>query len=382
MPKVSAILVAGGASARMGGIDKLFVSLRGATVLERSLAALQQCGHIDEIVVVAGAANLERVRAASAPFSKVCAVVEGGATRFDSVQNGAAAAGADADYYAIHDAARPLVSGAVLAAAIAGAEAFGAAAPGVPVADTIKQLDGERVIVATPDRADLVAIQTPQVFEAALYRAAAKHYSGGAYDDCQIVERAGRRVRVTEGDVDNFKITTREDVARARAVLGEAAMRVGHGYDVHRLVEGRKLILGGAEIPYEKGLLGHSDADVLVHAVMDALLGAAALPDIGALFPDTDPAYAGADSLRLLADVAERLRAAGYAVGNIDATILCQRPKLRPYIDCMRGNIARVLGIEEDCVGVKATTEEGLGFTGAGEGIAAHAVVLLRDMNL
>ncbi len=154
-------------------------------------------------------------------------------------------------------------------------------------------------------------------------------------------------------------------------------MRVGHGYDVHRLVEGRKLILGGVEIPWEKGLLGHSDADVLVHAVMDALLGAAGLWDIGHAFPDNDPAYAGIDSMLLLARVRDMLTEKGYTVGNVDATILAQRPKLASHIPQMRRNIAQVLEVEEDCINVKATTEEGLGFTGSGEGMAAHAVALL-----
>ena len=155
-------------------------------------------------------------------------------------------------------------------------------------------------------------------------------------------------------------------------------MRVGHGYDVHRLVEGRKLILGGVEIPWEKGLLGHSDADVLVHAVMDALLGAAGLWDIGHAFPDNDPAYAGIDSMLLLARVRDMLTEKGYTVGNVDATILDQRPKLAGHIPQMRRNIAQVLEVEEDCINVKATTEEGLGFTGSGEGMAAHAVALLN----
>ncbi len=155
-------------------------------------------------------------------------------------------------------------------------------------------------------------------------------------------------------------------------------MRIGHGYDVHRLAEGRKLILGGVDILWEKGLLGHSDADVLAHAVMDALLGAAGLGDIGRHFPDTDPAYAGADSLKLLAHVAELLRERGYTVGNVDATVLAQRPKLAPHISAMRDNLARAMGIAPDQVNVKATTEEGLGFTGSGEGMAAHAVALIE----
>ena len=158
-------------------------------------------------------------------------------------------------------------------------------------------------------------------------------------------------------------------------------MRIGHGYDVHKLVEGRDLILGGVKIPYEKGLLGHSDADVLLHAVTDALLGAAALGDIGKLFPDTDMQYKGADSILLMKKAYEEVRSKGYVAENIDATILCQRPKLRPYIDFMRENIASALGMDIDSVSVKATTEEGLGFTGAGEGIAVHSVCLLRKEN-
>ena len=157
-------------------------------------------------------------------------------------------------------------------------------------------------------------------------------------------------------------------------------MRVGHGYDVHRLAEGRKLILGGVDIPWERGLLGHSDADVLTHAVMDALLGAAGLGDIGTHFPDTDPAYAGADSMKLLAHVVELLREQGFSVGNVDATVLAQRPKLAPHIPVMRDNLARVMGVSPERVNVKATTEEGLGFTGSGEGIAAHAVALIEQI--
>ena len=158
-----------------------------------------------------------------------------------------------------------------------------------------------------------------------------------------------------------------------------SAFRIGQGYDVHRLVEGRALILGGVDVPFEKGLLGHSDADVLVHAVMDALLGAAALGDIGQHFPDSDPAYKGADSLMLARAVAEKLAAAGWRVGNVDATLLCQAPKLAPHIPAMRRKIDVALGVEEDRISVKATTEEKLGFTGAGQGIAAHAVALLEE---
>ena len=196
-------------------------------------------------------------------------------------------------------------------------------------------------------------------------------------DDCSLFELTGRSVQLTQGDYANLKITTREDLPRP-VQKEETRMRIGHGYDVHRLVEGRKLILGGVEIPFEKGLLGHSDADVLAHAVMDAVLGAAALGDIGQHFPDNDPAYAGADSLELARHVARILSEHGYRVENIDATILCQRPKLAPHIPAMRANLAAAFGLPVDAVSVKATTEEHLGFTGEGLGIAAHAVALIE----
>ena len=190
-------------------------------------------------------------------------------------------------------------------------------------------------------------------------------------DDCQLFEQAGRPVLLTPGDYANFKITTPEDLREDRQ------MRIGHGYDVHKLVEGRPLILGGVNIPYEKGLLGHSDADVLAHAVMDALLGAAALGDIGRHFPDSDPAYKGADSLKLMEEVRALLEKEGWKLENLDATILCQAPKLAPHIEAMGRNIAARLGAEPGQVNIKATTEEGLGFTGLGQGIVAHAVALI-----
>ncbi len=277
---------------------------------------------------------------------------------------------------AIHDAARPFVSQAVITRALEAAAQTGAAAPAVPVKDTVKVAAPDGRVQATPDRSTLFAVQTPQCFDRARYLQAMERVRGpqasAVTDDCSLFELAGFAVQLVEGDYANAKITTIEDLK------GENKMRIGHGYDVHRLVEGRKLILGGVDIPYEKGLLGHSDADVLLHAVSDALLGAAALGDIGGHFPDTDPRYKGADSLELLRQVGLLLKQAGYTVSNIDATILCQAPKLAPHIPAMRQNIARVLDLPADAVSVKATTEEKLGFTGAGQGIAAHAVALIQ----
>jgi 2-C-methyl-D-erythritol 2,4-cyclodiphosphate synthase len=307
--------------------------------------------------------------------------VAGGATRQQSVANGLAALPAEATLVGIHDGARPLIDPDTVAAVIEAAVECGGAAVAVPVKDTLKRTDENGIIIDTPDRANLWRVQTPQVFDRAKLCAAmeAAMAAGKDYtDDCQLMEAAGVPVRLVKGLDTNLKLTTPEDIALAKALMKERGnMRIGHGYDVHKLVEGRDLILGGVKIEYEKGLLGHSDADVLTHAVMDALLGAAALGDIGKLFPDNDPAYKGADSIALLRRVVERVSEDGYKIGNIDATILCQRPKLAPHIPKMRQIIADACGVDVTYVSVKATTEEGLGFTGSGEGIAAHCVCLL-----
>ncbi len=383
--KASAVILAAGSSSRMG-FDKLALDLGGETVLERSLRAFDACPRISEIVLVTGKDSALAGRAA-ARCHKPVRLVEGGATRAESARLGVAAA--VGELVAIHDAARPFVSGEVIAAALDGAEEWGAAAPAVPVKNTIKvgtAGDGRTVpdhcmVGSTPPRSALYAMQTPQCFDRDTYLRVLDQLDRDSArlvtDDASLFELAGLPVRLTAGDYENFKITTREDLPGA-CRQGENRMRIGHGYDVHRLVEGRPLILGGVTVPFEKGLLGHSDADVLAHAVMDAVLGAAALGDIGQHFPDNDPAYAGADSLALARQVARLLREAGWQVGNIDATILCQRPKLAPYIPAMRENLAAAFGLPAGTVSVKATTEEHLGFTGEGLGIAAHAVALIQ----
>ena len=385
--KVSAVLVAAGSSTRMG-FDKLSFDLGGETVLHRSIRAFAQCPLVDEIILVAGS-NRAFAQQQAADCAKPVCVVVGGATRAESAKNGVLAA--SGTLVAVHDAARPFVSQQVITAALEAAAQCGAAAPAVPVKDTIKAAvrgSGKTVpedcfVHATPDRSTLYAVQTPQCFDRAAYLAALEELDAEkarlVTDDCSLFELTGRPVQLTQGDYANLKITTREDLPRPEQ-KEEHKMRIGHGYDVHRLVEGRKLILGGVEVPFEKGLLGHSDADVLAHAVMDAVLGAAALGDIGQHFPDNDPAYAGADSLELARHVARILSEHGYRVENIDATILCQRPKLAPHIPAMRANLAAAFGLPVDAVSVKATTEEHLGFTGEGLGIAAHAVALIERL--
>ena len=382
---VSAVLVAAGSSTRMG-FDKLSFDLGGETVLHRSIRAFAQCPQITELVLVAGK-NREFVAQQAADCPKPVQIVAGGATRAESAKNGVLAA--HGELVAVHDAARPFVSASVITAALEAAARCGAAAPAVPVKDTIKAAargDGKTVppdcaVQTTPDRSTLYAVQTPQCFDRAAYLAALEELDETrarlVTDDCSLFELTGRPVQLTQGDYANLKITTREDLPRP-AQRKETEMRIGHGYDVHRLVEQRKLILGGVEIPFEKGLLGHSDADVLTHAVMDALLGAAGMDDIGRLFPDCDNAFLNISSLTLLERVMKALTEQGWQVVNIDATLVAQAPKIAPYRQEMRCALARTLGIRPEQVNVKATTEEHLGFTGEGLGISAHAVALIQ----
>ena len=364
--RVSAVLVAAGSSRRMG-FDKLAAPLGGGTVLSASVRAFDRHPGIAELVIVTGE-NEAPARAAAAGCAKPVKLVKGGATRAASALAGVRAAAGE--LVAIHDAARPFVSAAVIDRVLAAAGETGAAAPAVPVKDTVKLAGPDALVQATPPREKLFAVQTPQCFDRAAYLRLAGDEA--VTDDCQLFEQAGLPVKLVAGEYENYKITTPDDLK------GEKTMRIGHGYDVHKLVEGRDLILGGVKIPFEKGLLGHSDADVLTHAVMDALLGAAALGDIGRHFPDSDPAYKGADSLALARRVAALLAQAGYRPVNLDATILCQAPKLAPHIPAMAENLAAALGMAPGTVSVKATTEEHLGFTGQGLGIAAHAVALLE----
>ena len=384
--KFGAVLLAAGNSTRMGGSrSKVLEELGGRPALCRSLEVLDRCPLIGEICLVCR----ERDRADMLPLTSGLAtpvrVVPGGAQRQDSVEQGVEALTGPWEYVAIHDGARPLVTDEVLAAVCRDAMAHGAATAAVPSKDTCKLADGAGFVAATPARDRLWAVQTPQAFSLALYREALgkARAAGQSYtDDCQLIEAAGGSVKLTMGDYRNIKLTTPEDLLAARAYLGgeggKKTVRIGYGYDVHRLVEGRKLILAGVEVPFEKGLLGHSDADVIAHAVADALLGAAALGDIGHLFPDTDPRYDGADSLKLLGEVCRLLREKGFSIGNIDATLLAQRPKIAPHISRMRENLAAACGIPVGQVSVKATTEERLGFTGREEGMAASAVCLLE----
>lgn len=387
----SAVIAVGGKGTRMGdaaGKTKQFITIRGIPVVARTLIAFQNCGCIDEIVIVANEDETELYPELIKEYglTKVTRTVAGGKTRRESVLNGFNAIDERARFVAIHDGARCLVTEEDIEKVVSAAYAHGAAIACSKVNDTIKEVNMSLDVTQTINRDALRAAQTPQVFGCDLYRAialTAKEEGFEATDDASLAEHYGFKVRAVETSEDNFKITTKSDVFRAESVIdrrnGDAAvMRIGHGYDVHKLVEGRKLILGGVVVPHTLGLDGHSDADVLLHAVMDAVLGALSLGDIGLHFPDSDDRYLGIDSGVLTLKVADMMKERGFEIANIDATVIAQKPKLRPYIDAMRENVAELFGCEKDRVNVKATTEEKLGFTGREEGIAAHAVVLLE----
>jgi len=382
---VSAIIAAAGQGKRMNlPINKQYLLLGGKPVLAHTLETFQRCLFIDEMIVVVQAEErsycMENI-VQHYGFDKVAAVIPGGAERQESVYKGLKAVDERCDIIIVHDGARPFVKIQDIESSIRQAIAHGAVGIGVPVKDTIKIVDEQKIIIDTPQRSKLWAIQTPQTFSYSLLLEAhekAREEGFTGTDDTVLVERIGHPVRICMGSDENIKITTPADVHIAESIMKKrkgADMRVGLGYDVHRLVEGRALIIGGVHIPYEKGLLGHSDADVLLHAIKDAMLGAAGLGDIGKHFPDRDERYKGISSIKLLIEVKNMLRQKGYSVNNIDATIIAQAPRMAPYIDEMKKNIAHALSISIDRLNIKATTTEGLGFAGMGQGIAAQAVV-------
>lgn len=385
---ISAIIAAAGAGRRMGsGRNKVFLPLAGQPILAVSCQALAACEPIGELVIAAAPGEVAEVHSllTQYPPGKPWQVVAGGEERQYSIAKALAAVCAEAEYILVHDAARPLVQGDDICRVLEAAVQYEAAGLAVPMKDTVKQIDEEQFAVDTPPRQSLWAIQTPQAFAASLLRRAYNQADEEGFlgtDDASLVERLGVKVKLVQGSYSNIKITTPEDsmVAEVLYRKRQEEMRIGIGYDVHRFSAGRKLILGGVEIPYELGLEGHSDADVLLHAIKDALLGAAALGDIGRHFPDTDEQYRGASSLLLLQRVKEILGVKGYSVHNLDATIIAEKPRLASYIPQMNRTIADTLGIDTGQVNIKATTTEGLGFTGRCEGIAAQAVAAIKSM--
>lgn len=380
----SAIIAAAGSGSRMKSeIPKQFMPLCGIPILVRTLLKFESCPDIDEIIIVTRKSDIKTVENIVSEYKigKVYSITEGGSTRQESVQNGLNAA--HGKYVLIHDGARPFVTPEQISSVIDELHSCDAAALGIPVTDTLKLVNSEESIIGTQSRDGLYCIQTPQGFKTDVIKQAHKTAAADGLsvtDDCALCENIGIEVRVVHGSSSNIKITTPEDMEHGMGILNyteqteRKKMRVGMGYDVHKLTENRPLILGGVNIPYNLGLLGHSDADVLLHAIMDALLGAASLGDIGKHFPDTDPEWLGADSQKLLTRVGELLKERGAEIVNIDSTIIAQQPKLAEYISDMIKNISSTLQISENAVSVKATTTEKLGFCGRGEGIAAEAV--------
>jgi 2-C-methyl-D-erythritol 4-phosphate cytidylyltransferase/2-C-methyl-D-erythritol 2,4-cyclodiphosphate synthase len=371
--RAAAVVTAGGLGRRMGSaVPKQFLKVNGRTILEASVRKFLDEPAVGRIVVTCPEDYLDTCRALF-PQTDV-AVIPGGRERQDSVANALGyleREGPPEEIVLIHDGVRPFVDPETIRGVIDAAETSGAAIAAVPSKDTIRDIDQ-----GTLTRSRLYNVQTPQGFRFSLLREAFRRAAEDGFrgtDEAGLVERIGVLPAIVPGSYENIKITTPEDIPER----GEG-MRIGTGFDVHRLTAGRRLVLCGVEIPYALGLLGHSDADAALHALMDAMLGALGLGDIGVLFPDTDPEYAGASSLDLLEEVNRRIREEGYEIGNADVTILCQAPKLRPYIPAMRKNIAEQTGVSEEQISVKATTTEKLGFTGRGEGIAAEAVCLLR----
>lgn len=387
--KTSAIILAAGAGTRMmSNKTKQLIDICGMTVLERTLMAFSSSKLTDEIVVVAREGEIDEIKSIVSSYnhSKPIKVTCGGSCRAESAKNGFGIIDKSSEFIAIHDAARCLITPEMIDKVVEKAHKYGAATAVCGVSDTVKTVDPFGKVTATLPRDNIFRAQTPQVFKTDLYKEAIDKTAelSAVTDDNMLLEGIGAEIYAVDLGPTNIKITTSFDLTLAKAILTERGdvfvddLRIGHGYDVHRLVEGRKLIVGGVEIPHTKGLLGHSDADVLIHAIMDSLLGAAALGDIGMHFPDTDEKYRGISSMHLLTCVRDLIAEKGFDVVNVDATLVLQSPKVAGYIPKMISNIAFALGVDESRVNVKATTEERLGFTGREEGAKAHSVVMLR----
>ncbi len=380
---VSAIIAAGGRGTRLGAsMPKQFLMLGGRPILQHSVEAYLGHPLVMDIVVALPPDLLADLPAYLRDREKPVRVVEGGARRQDSVANAFAAVPPGASVVVIHDAARPLVPADVITRTITAAGESGAALAAMRATDTVKRGDGAGLVRETLPRDEVFLAQTPQAFRVDVLRAALA-VQGEATDEAMLAERAGFPVRLVEGDPRNMKITAPGDLEAAERLAGAAgvaALRIGNGYDLHRLTPGRPLVLGGLTIPHDRGLQGHSDADAVCHAVTDAILGAAGAGDIGRHFPDTDPAWKDANSVELLRAAVAVVRRAGFEIVNVDVTVIAQAPKLAPHVDAMRARLGEVLGCGASRVSVKGKTNEGVDSMGAGESIAVHAVALLTQV--
>lgn len=381
--KAAAILVAGGSGTRMGR-PKQFLPLAGRTVVEWSLKAFLDTPEVAAVVLVLGPEDLlehgprlasERVR-----------VVQSGETRMGSVRNGFAALPDQAEVIAVHDGARPLVTPEIVYKTLFEACHHGAAVAAVPVKDTLKEADPkDSWVERTPPRERFWQAQTPQCYRRSLLAEALSRFASekDATDESQLVERSGHRVKVVMAGYENIKITTPEDLVMAEALLEsrekmKRETRVGTGYDIHRLVEGRELWLAGTRLKHPKGLLGHSDGDAVLHAACDAVLGALGEGEIGIAFPPEDPAFKGLESRKIVESVLKKLAVRGGELVNLDVTLIAQEPKLRPHYGELRKSLAEVFGLDTSRVNVKAKSNEGLDAIGRGEALACHAVATVR----
>ncbi len=389
---VTAIVAAGGRGRRFGAAEpKQLLAVGGRPILQRSVSAFLTHPSVDEVVVALPHGLVEHPPEYLCGAGKPLRVVAGGARRQDSVANAFRAISDRTEVIVIHDAARPFVTAGLISRTIAAAAESGAALAAVQARDTVKRVKGREergsYVDETLPRETIFLAQTPQAFlRAVLADALALGESGGdATDEASLAERAGHRVRIVDGESANIKITTPEDLQLAEAIARSGSAgpahggRAGTGYDLHRLVAGRRLALGGVTIPSDRGALGHSDADVVCHAVTDAIFGAAGAGDIGRHFPESDPQWKDAAGLDLLRRAVAVVSAQGLEVGNVDVTVILEAPKIRDHVDAMRAALAAAIGIDVSRVSIKGKTNEGIDAIGRGEAIAAHAIVLLRE---
>jgi 2-C-methyl-D-erythritol 4-phosphate cytidylyltransferase / 2-C-methyl-D-erythritol 2,4-cyclodiphosphate synthase len=383
---VAAVIVAAGRGERAGAdVPKQYRPIGGEPMIRATLRAFLAHPRIDFVQPVINPNDRDTYQHAIAGLEDLLPPVAGGVTRQASVRAGLEAlASRRPGLVLIHDAARPFVSGALIDRAIGAGRTCGAAVPGIALADTVKSIDDRATVTETLDRSALRIVQTPQAFSFNLileaHRRAVAAQRESFTDDAALAEWAGQRVSVFEGEADNLKVTTGDDFARAEmtrlAALSD--VRTGNGFDVHAFAEGDHVMLAGIRIPHSRGVTGHSDADVALHALVDAILGALAEGDIGAHFPPSDLQWKGAASDRFLAFACERVRKRGGAIAHLDVTVVCETPRISPHRDAMRAHIADIANVAIDRVAVKATTSEKLGFAGRGEGIFAMATATIR----
>jgi 2-C-methyl-D-erythritol 4-phosphate cytidylyltransferase/2-C-methyl-D-erythritol 2,4-cyclodiphosphate synthase len=384
---VTAIIAAGGAGHRLGaGVPKQLLEVGGCSILSRSVDAFAAHPEVDDVIVALPPELVDAPPLQPGDGSSF-RVVAGGSRRQDSVANAFRAINRGTDVVLVHDAARPFITGDLISRVIQAAAEHGAAIVAQPVSDTVKRVRRDLrslAVVETIPRELVFLAQTPQAFRVGVLGDAIALGESGvdATDEAALAERAGHVVHIVEGTAKNLKITTTDDLAEARRRFQNepiriTADRVGTGYDLHRLVEGRPLLLGGILIPAPVGAIGHSDADVVCHVATDAILGAASLGDIGRHFSDSDPQWRGASSVDLLGRAVSMVHSAGFRVVNLDVVVVLERPKIAPYLDLIRAQLARVLEVPVERVSVKGKTNEGVDAVGRGEAIAAHAVALL-----